>query len=220
MIIFYEKVDMRSRRAMIDFLISHFRYHTMNSWNNSTSYACNIKIHRLGLEGTIEEKLYDLIQTDEFWDNARELFEQFAYAHQYRWHVGTNGRSGGYLVLYQGGREPSGYLSYCTSCGQQNYTSVKDSGNRCGKCGQDTRVDYTQPPMRTFAYPGKNVDQYEDFSDWDMPSLRDRVRLVQEFDIVTDELVALAISMSQEYEIQDEVCYVPNTHKILVPIIN
>ena len=46
---FQKKVDRRSRSAMVDYLQGHERYNTMNSWNRLTSYANNIKIHRLGL---------------------------------------------------------------------------------------------------------------------------------------------------------------------------
>jgi len=40
---FFKPVDLRSQKAMVEFLSNHFRYNTMNSWNNSTSYANNIK---------------------------------------------------------------------------------------------------------------------------------------------------------------------------------
>ena len=65
---FYTPVDLRSRADMTGFLKNHFRYHTMNSWNQSTSYACNLKIHRLGLDGECESKLFDMIDTQEFLD--------------------------------------------------------------------------------------------------------------------------------------------------------
>ena len=39
---FYRPVDFRSRHEMTQFLSSHFRYPTMNSWNGCTSYACNV----------------------------------------------------------------------------------------------------------------------------------------------------------------------------------
>ncbi len=58
---FYKPVDLRSRTEMTDFLQNHFRYNTMNSWNNSTSYACNLKVYRLGLTSEIENKLYDMV---------------------------------------------------------------------------------------------------------------------------------------------------------------
>ena len=41
---FYYPVNLRSRAEMTLFLQNHFRYNTMNSWNHSTSYACNLKI--------------------------------------------------------------------------------------------------------------------------------------------------------------------------------
>lgn len=62
---FSKKVDLRSRKEMIDFLTNHFRYDTMNSWNCSTSYAANVKIYNLGLSRAELDKLYELIETDE-----------------------------------------------------------------------------------------------------------------------------------------------------------
>ena len=41
-----------TRKQMIDFLSDHFRYHTMNSWNNATSYARCVKLNRLSLMNT------------------------------------------------------------------------------------------------------------------------------------------------------------------------
>lgn len=47
---FAKEVDTTDRKAMADFLTNHFRYDTMNSWNESTSYANNVKIYNLGIE--------------------------------------------------------------------------------------------------------------------------------------------------------------------------
>ena len=44
---YYKDIDLRSRKAMTTFLENHFRYPTMNSWNNSTSYANNMKVYKL-----------------------------------------------------------------------------------------------------------------------------------------------------------------------------
>ena len=93
---FSKPVDLQSREEMTAYLQNHFRYNTMNSWNCATSYACNLKIHKLGLSNEIESKLYDLIQCQEFFDVQRELMDAFAEDHQFRWQVGMNGRSGGY----------------------------------------------------------------------------------------------------------------------------
>ena len=64
---FSKEVDLRSRRAMTEFLAKHFRYNTMNSWNQSTSYANNIKVYNLGLNKEQEEKLYAMLDTAEFY---------------------------------------------------------------------------------------------------------------------------------------------------------
>ena len=40
---FSKKVDLGSRKEMVEFLTSHFRYNAMNSWNNSTSYAHSVE---------------------------------------------------------------------------------------------------------------------------------------------------------------------------------
>lgn len=63
---FYKKVDMRSREAMVAYLSGHFRYNTMNSWNQSTSYAHNVKAYNLGLSSEDIDKLYCLLDCSEF----------------------------------------------------------------------------------------------------------------------------------------------------------
>ncbi len=121
---FFQKVDKRSREAMVGFLKNHFRYHTMNSWNQSTSYANCLKIHSLGLESDIVDKLYEMIEIDSFYWEINNLIHQFNSNHNYQWQCGFNGRSSGYLVLYTGGCKISEYKSYCLECGQRNYKLV------------------------------------------------------------------------------------------------
>lgn len=130
--LFSKRVDKRSRKEMTAYLENHFRYNTMNSWNRSTSYACNMKLYNLGLDRETEDKLWDLLDVPEFYERLNELIEDFNRQHNYLWQAGWNGRNSGYLVLYQGGTKPSGYRSYCTKCGQKNYTSVAETGKRCG----------------------------------------------------------------------------------------
>lgn len=213
---FYQPVDMRSRQAMTDFLTHHFRYNTLNSWNQSTSYACNLKIDRLGLDYEIVKKLFEMIDTQEFFAAQQELKDAFNAAHNYRWQVGMNGRSGGYLVLYQGEKRPSQYKSFCIRCGQKNYTSVSDTGTRCGACHQDTRIDYDVPLMEVTVFPGRSTDDGEDYEDWTVSQLRDRVRLVQELDQLADDMVRQAVSMAQNYSVVEEEYLMPQTRKVLV----
>jgi len=114
---FFRPVDKRSRGAMTGYLAGHFRYSTMGSWNYSTSYAHCLKIHRLDLETDIVNKLFDLILVPEFFEPLDDLMRGFGESHNYCWQACMNGRSNGYLVLYQGQLEASGYKSYCIRCG-------------------------------------------------------------------------------------------------------
>lgn len=213
---FFRPVDKRSRQEMVSYLSGHFRYDTMNSWNRSTSYACNLKIHSLRLDAGTVDKLYALSQVPEFYDRFSGLIHDFDLENNYEWQAGWNGRSGGYLVLYQGKREPSGYRSYCTCCGQKNYTSVADTGTRCGVCHEEARVDYITPPDRIVTYPGRGLDMEDDYAEWSMAELRERVELVQAFDRLADDIVAAALEMAETCAVQEQVVYIPSTRLVLV----
>ncbi len=209
--LFSRRVDKRSRAEMTAYLSGHFRYNTMNSWNRSTSYACNMKLYKLGLDRGTEDKLWDIIQVPEFY----ERIEDFNWQHNYLWQAGWNGRSGGYLVLYQGGTKPSGYRSYCTKCGQKNYTSIAETGNWCGVCNEEARVDYIKPPMQIFSFPGRDVDMDEDFEDWSLYELQQRTELVQEFDRLADDIVAEALYIAQNHSVEERTVYMPTTELVL-----
>jgi len=215
---FYQPVDLRSRAAMTEYLMEHFRYNTMNSWNRSTSYACNMKVYNLGLEHELEMRLYDLLSLEEFYEPLNDLCNEFAEEHDYLWQVGFNGRSGGYLVLYQGNREPSGYKSFCTACGQCNYRSTTETGNICGRCHEPKRRDYQRVHMKVVTYQGKDTDMDEDFEEWSMYQLRERVKLVQKFDRLCDAIVQEAIYTAQNYEVEEETYTIEKTRQVLVPV--
>ncbi|HIT84883.1 MAG TPA: hypothetical protein IAA60_03135 [Candidatus Ornithomonoglobus intestinigallinarum] len=215
MIRFYREVDLRSRTAMIEFLKNHFRYYTMNSWNRAQSYACNLKIYRLGLDKAVTDKLFDLLETQESYDAMHDLIEDFNLSHNYRWQAGMNGRSGGYLVLYQGESRPSEYKSYCTNCGQRNFSSVSETGAVCGRCRQAARIDYRTVPKDIFVYPGRGTDDDKDFADWDLDALKSRVKLVQEFDSLADSMVGQAVYFAKHYELCEEEYFVPQSRKVL-----
>ena len=146
------------------------------------------------------------------------MLDEFNEQHNYHWQAGMNGRNGGYLVLYHGFCEPSKYRSYCTHCGQNNFSSVTETGNICGKCKRPTRVDYTVVPVSISVYPGRGTDDGEDFEDWSMNELRERVSLVQELDSLADRLVKQAVSIAENYSVEDEKYYVAKTRKVLVPV--
>lgn len=78
------------------------RYWTMNSWNRSSSLAYNLKIYNV-IDKDLQDKVYEMLELDEFYDDINELIREFDWFHNYEWQAGFNGRSGGYLVLYKGG---------------------------------------------------------------------------------------------------------------------
>lgn len=213
---FSKEVDLRSRKSMTDFLVNHFRYNTMNSWNQSTSYANNVKVYNLGLSKEQENKLYAMLETSEFYTYIGDLLSDFSFEHNHLWQVGFNGRSCGYLVLYHGYVKPSGYKSHCTVCGQKSYKTVAETGScRCGRCGEEARMDYEKPPLQIGAYPGKSTDMGEDFEDWEMYELKERVKLVCEFDKLCDNILATVVDMINNYEVEETVVMRPETVKVL-----
>ena len=147
----------------------------------------------------------------------RELMDAFAEAHQFRWQVGMNGRSGGYLVLYEGGIKPTGHRSYCRSCYQRNFKSVTENGNVCGRCGRADRVDYTRPPMQAYTYSGRGIDMDTDYEDWTMQELRERVEVVQALDALADEMVQQAVHLAQNFTVVEVEISVPQTRTIMIP---
>lgn len=123
MTFFAKAVDRRSRQAMTEFLTQHYRYVTLNSWNRSTSYAHCIKIHRLGLSHDELNCAYETIGAD-YWDEIDSPISTFTEQMSGAYTIGTNGRSGGYLVLLESRYEYSEHKSRCRSCGQLNFKRV------------------------------------------------------------------------------------------------
>ncbi len=110
---------------MIAYLEGHFRYNTMNSWNAAHSYAAKVKVQCLTFPSSeARNRAYDLVQTDEAMWDVNSIMQDFAEDHNYEWQAGFNGRSGGYIVLYQGRRKKSEHKSVCTNCGQRNFRSI------------------------------------------------------------------------------------------------
>jgi len=215
-----KQVDKRYREPMVKFLKNHFRYNTMNSWNRSTSYANNIKLHNVEKPGSVDnDTWWEILWITEWQEKLSDLLEDFNRKHGYQWQAGINGRSGGYVVLYKGGIKPSGYESYCTHCGQKNYKAVREGQiGICGRCDAKARVNFNQTHMQVFTWPGKDVDMYEDFEDWTLSQIRDRVELIQDFDKLCDSIVAEYIETCLNYRISEEEIFVPKTIKVLEPV--
>lgn len=196
-----KKVNLENRREMIQYLTKHFRYWTMNSWNQSTSYAQNVKVYNLGLSQELEEKLYKMLGVKKYWNMVRSYLIDFAHEHNFLWQADFNGKSNGYLVLYSGNSRRSEYKSRCLQCGQMNYKTVEESGNcRCGKCGGE-RVNFESPPVQLGIYPGRSIDSDENFKDWEFDELVERVKLVQSFDRLCDRILDSTVDFLNRYDL-------------------
>jgi hypothetical protein len=217
---FYKTINLKKRGEMTAFLKKHFRYHTINSWNRSTSYANNIKLYEIDKPADIDnDAWWDMLGITTWQEKLSDLLEDFGRSHNWLWQAGINGRSGGYVVLYEGGIQPSGYKSYCTHCGQKNYQLVpEEQKGICGRCEAKARVNFKQTHMQVFTMPGKSVDMAEDFHGWELFQIKDRVELVQEFDLLCDNIVDTFIETCRSYRIVEEEIFVPKTVKILEPV--
>lgn len=262
---FFEKtVDMRSRKSMIDFLAGHYRY--------DRSYANRVKIHQLGLTREQQDTAFDLINADEnFWDHIHAI-PRFTRDFNGYQTIGSAGRMGGYLVLYDSHYEPTGHRSHCVTCGQRNYkrvaapadprsaeaviqqevekshsswidavyleqpaiqaidlpdneklalirkakSNLKDATfhNKCGRCGaegDDGRVNYEVSPRVLQVSSRGTADDPEDLADMTTSQLRERVRLVREFDRACDRVRDEFIELLDNCRVIDEVVMIPKT---------
>ena len=218
---FYQEINVNKRGEMIAFLKHHARYNTLHAWNQSTSYANCIKLHKLVKPDDVAEEIWwELFTLPQWHEVLSDLLEAFGTKHHWQWQAGINGRSGGYIVLYQGGIKPSGYQSYCTHCGQKNYQAVPEGQKGiCGRCQARNRVNFTEPDMQVFTWPGKGTDMCEDFQEWSNSQLRERVELVQDFDRLCDEIITTYIKLCQAHRIVSRDILVPETIKVLEPVV-
>jgi hypothetical protein len=180
----------KSKKEMIDYLKNHERYSTMNSWNGLSSYSRCVKLYELPFQNReVEDIAFELLDYPGTLPEVRFIMDRFARKYDYSWQICQNGRSGGYLVLYQGGKKQLDYRSYCRECGQRNY---RPAPGKCGVCGAE-RVNYKEPPMEIYT-SGQGTDQGADFEDWDIDSLRDRVSLIWDFDLTVDWIIKTFIA--------------------------
>lgn len=95
---FYVKgIDITNDKQMFNFLKDHYQYYTLNSWNGLKSIANNVKVYKLNLSGDCWNAL-TFLQDDDYL-TVNMMIEDWEAEHR-GYKVGFNGRSGGYLVLY------------------------------------------------------------------------------------------------------------------------
>lgn len=210
---FEKKIDMRSKRDMVDFLKNHFRYYTMNSWNRATSYANKVKIPYLGLTREQANRAYDILDTD-YWDKLQFVIDDFTSEMDGNYTIGVNGRSNRYLVMYRGEYYDPGYKSQCRVCGQLNYQAVIGEVGQCGRCGEMGRINLERPLRAHKVLVGKGIDDdldADDLMDLSVSALRDKVELVCRFDRACDEIRSAFIDLIDNCKVVEETVMVPKT---------
>jgi hypothetical protein len=90
-------VDITKDKSMFNFIAQHPTYYTMNSWNGTRSIAHNVKLYNLDLDGDWCRALAHL--ESGAYDEIHWMIEDWEFDHP-GYKVGFNGRSNGYLVLY------------------------------------------------------------------------------------------------------------------------
>lgn len=145
-------LDITKAKQCFEFLARHSTYYTMSSWNAFKSIANNVKIYGLGLEGDAWNALTLLENEDYF--TVNEMIRDWELEHE-GYAVGFNGKSGGWLVLYNKGN----YLNVLPDELTGDYEYFKEyCKDHCG-----------------------SVESY-------MSTLREYVRLVQDFDRLCDQI--------------------------------
>lgn len=211
MSIFTKKVDLRSRQAMLDFLLGHFRY--------DGGYAHRVKLHSIDLPRELQDAAYKALDHAFYWEELLCSVEEFTRGHSDGYSICNAGRNSGYLVLYEARRVTLDWKSRCRSCGQLNYLAVDPPDmpapsdpasaaimqklglrivpspgpvwrNKCGRCGtvgERGRHNLTKPLTDLRFGKTVNDDEYE-LDGMDMDGLRNRVELVQSFDQCVEDM--------------------------------
>lgn len=94
---FYKEVAPQ-RSAREEFLREHGRYYTLNPWNKLHSYANRLKIYDLELPEEIQDKAYEVICLDEFYDRLNFIIAEWRENNP-GYEVFFNGRPAEYMVL-------------------------------------------------------------------------------------------------------------------------
>jgi len=177
---------------MAGFLCNHDRYHTMNSWNVSKSVSNCIKVDHLNLPDDVQPVMWDALQDEFMYEDIRYALDDFENEYNHNFMIGTNGRSGGYLVLYKGTSTDTGYKSRCGACCSYSKDKVppeREPFGICGRCGEPRVKNLQKPVLRHHATGQGYGDDYQwneedmmDRDEWDISTLGDEVKFFQDFD--------------------------------------
>lgn len=208
----------KTRSQMVDYLKTHERYPTMNYNNQLFSYSMEIKVTGLTFpDRETRDRAFGLMGAEdrEIYEGPNEVLSNFQGRYEDRYQIGTNGRSGGYYVLYTGGYEMRRYFNFVP----EDPDDKRDYSDRTGW------LTHAEAKARGIAYSSYRkvhtdsvgLDQDADFDDkeeWTLEELRERVALIKEFDYTCELAVMEFIEFAFNHEaIEEEVQF---TRKVIV----
>ena len=177
-------VDICSVKSMFNFINNHFKYWTMNSWNRLESIANNVKLYNLGLDGdwgTALDFLYDEDDCGDLQYQLRELVRDWERKHP-GYTIGYNGRSDGYLVIYNHDKER----------GTVNFRNILPEY----LTGYDTYEEWKESIRDSWYGSRDYVSNYT-------RELREYTELIRDFDRLCDDMRSVVNEYSQmDYEAQ------------------
>lgn len=168
-------VDICSPKSMFEFINNHFTYYTLNSWNGLQSIANNMKLYNLGLEGdwtAVLDYLYDEEDIGCIGFQIRDLVEEWEAKHP-EYSLGWNGRSGGYLVIYNHDKKN----------GTVNFRNILPED----LTGYDNYEEFKEAIKDYYGWNVKDM----------IPELREYTQLIRDFDKLCDDLRDLANEYSK-----------------------
>lgn len=171
-------VDICSAKSMFNFINNHFKYWTMSSWNRLQSIANNVKLYTLGLDGdwcVASSYLWDEQDCGDLQFEISQRISDWERDHP-GYSLGFNGRSDGYLVMYNKDRD-----------GRVNFRSILPDWLD----GFDTYEEWKEYAKEYCVYNIKDL----------VPELRNYVEVIRSFDKFCDELRELVNEYSKmDYE--------------------
>ena len=168
-------VDICSPKSMFEFINNHFTYDTLNSWNRLKSIANNVKLYNLGLDGdwgTVLDYLYDENDIGDLQYQISEMINDWEHKHP-GYGLGFNGRSSGYLVIYNHDRQN----------GTINFRNILPDD----LVGFDTYEEFKESIKDYYGWTMKDM----------IPELREYTQLIRDFDKLCDDLRELVNDYSK-----------------------
>jgi len=183
--------------------LKRIKYWTMNSWNRSTAPAYNLKVYNV-IDSKLQDKVFELMECVDFYDDINYLMHDFGLQFDYKWQVGFNGRSGGYLVLYRGGCEYKTYTEkdfnsqgMCYMSDRYHWVSLEDAKKR-------SLLD--RPLLtRVYSQPGQGIDIKE------VP-----VEVLKTFRRLAVDIVKSVEYKAKHFTVEEETYTVEKTHKVCI----